>query len=246
MILAIIIGSVLSLASGALIFLTKKRRSHALTVALPFGAGALLAAAFFDVLPESFEHSDPEKMLVWALAGFLAFFLFERLAGWFHHHHTHDHYHPEERGNHQNQLVVAGDLMHNMIDGIAIGAAFLANPMTGIVATIAISAHEIPKELGTFGILLSRGWKDKKVLLANVATALGTLVAASAVYLVGTSTQLPESEILALAAGFFLYVAASDIIPEIHEQSKIKGTVQAVILLASLTVVAMIVQALGV
>ena len=234
LILAVVAGSAISLAGGAVIFLSNKRRKHAISLALPFGAGALLAAAFFDLLPESFELAKPRELLAWTLAGFTVFFLLERLSGWFHHHHEHG---TEERYKQQNRLVMAGDLLHNVIDGVAIGAAFLVNPTTGLITTVAVSAHEIPKELGTFGILLSRGWRDRKVILANIATAVGMLVAALAVFLLGSSFSLPEAEMLAVAAGFFIYVAASDIIPEIHEQPRRLGSVQALVLLAGIVFV---------
>ncbi len=234
MIAVILVGSLISLGGGALIFLSKRNRSRAITIALPFGAGALLAAAFFDLLPESFELGDPRALLLWTLVGFICFFLLERLSGWFHHHHEHNEHTRREQ---QNRLVMAGDLLHNIIDGAAIGAAFLVNPVSGVVTTIAVSAHEIPKELGTFGILLSRGWKDRKVLLANVMTAVGTLLAALVVVWLSSSVKLPEAELLALTSGFFIYVAASDIIPEIHEQPRRIGTIQAGVLLAGLAFV---------
>ncbi len=241
LVLAIVAGSAISLAGGAIIFLSKRSRARAIALALPFGAGALLAAAFFDLLPESFELADPRSLLVWALAGFILFFLLERLSSWFHHHHAHD-----DSKEQKNRLVMTGDLAHNVIDGMAIGAAFLVNPMSGLITTIAVSAHEIPKELGTFGILLSRGWKDRKVILANIATAVGTLVAASVVFWIGSSIELPEAQLLALTSGFFIYVAASDIIPEIHEQPRRMGTIQAGVLLAGLAFVGTVSTLLGV
>ncbi len=243
MVIAIIVGSSISLIGGATIFLAKKRRSRAVQVALPLGAGALLAAAFFDLLPESFEHGAPRALLLWALVGFTAFFLFERLATWFHHHHEHS---LGKRNESQNRMVVVGDLLHNMIDGVAIGTAFIANPLTGLVTTLAVSAHEIPKELGTFGILLSRGWRDRKVLFANIVTAVGTLVVALLTYAVGQAVVLPVGALLALTAGMFIYVAASDIIPDIHEQPRHVGTWQAAILVVSMGVVGLIITLLGV
>lgn len=243
MIFVILLGSTISLVGGAAIFLSKKRRTRAINLALPFGAGALLAAAFFDLLPESFELADPHTLLLWALAGFTAFFVLERTAGWFHKHHTHSHKAENER---KNNMVMIGDLLHNTIDGIAIGAAFLANPITGIITTLAVSAHEIPKEIGTFGMLLARGWHDKKVLLANAATAVGTLVAASAVYLVGSQAQLPVAQLLAVTAGMFIYIAASDIIPDIHEQPRRLGTIQAIVLVGGILLVGAIITLLGV
>ena len=243
MVMAIVAGSAISLLGGATIFLTKKKRMHAITIALPFGAGALLAAAFFDLLPEAFDLGDAQVLLGWALVGFLAFFLMERSATWFHHHHEHM---MGVKNSSQGIMVMIGDLLHNMIDGVAIGAAFLVNPASGFITTLAVSAHEIPKELGTFGILLSRGWKDKKVMLANIATAVGTLVAASVTFLLGSTVHMPVAELLALTSGFFIYVAASDIIPDIHEQPRKVGTVQAAILVVGVLFVGLAVHLLGV
>ncbi len=243
LILAIVIGSSISLLGGSLIFTTKKRRARAILLAMPFGAGALLAAAFLDLLPEAFELGDPRELLLWTLGGFLFFFVLERSASWFHHHHDHD---DEGKNAQQRRLIVLGDLMHNAIDGMAIGAAFLVNPVTGFITTLAVSAHEIPKELGTFALLLSRGWKDKTVLLANLATAIATIIAAVTVFMLGSDEQLPVGPMLALTAGFFIYVAASDIIPDIHEQPRRVGTVQAATLIAGIVFVGTIITVLGV
>lgn len=243
MIVAIVVGSAISLTGGSAIFLSKKRRMSAINFTLPLGAGALLAAAFFDLLPEAFEQADPRGLLVWVLVGFIIFFILERTASWFHHHHAHE---ADAHNQQQNILVMIGDLIHNMIDGVAIGAAFLANPVVGLITTLAVSAHEIPKELGTFGILLSRGWRDKTVILSNIATAIGTIIMASIVFVVGSTVHLPVAELLALTSGFFIYVAASDIIPDIHEQPRKLGTIQALILVVSVVVVGAIVTLLGV
>ena len=245
MILAILAGSAISLIGGALILLTKSNRTRAVHLALPFGAGALLAAAFFDLLPESFDLGPARTMLLWALVGFAAFFVMERLASWFHHHHDHDTDMAHSK-KHQGNMVMIGDLLHNMIDGIAIGAAFLVNPATGFVTTLAVSAHEIPKELGTFGILLSRGWRDKKVLLANILTAVGTLVAAVFTFMANDIFPIAEAELLAMTAGVFIYIAASDIIPDIHEQPRRLGTMQAGVLLLGIIIVGAVILLLGV
>lgn len=243
MILATLAGSVVSLVGGLLLLRAKKRRQAAILLTLPFGAGALLAAAFFDLLPEAFELGDPGELLLWTLAGFIFFFLLERSASWFHHHHDHD-------GSHQNaqqrRLIVVGDIMHNALDGLAIGAAFLVSIPTGIITAVAVSAHEIPKELGTFALLLSRGWKDKTVIIANLLTAIATVATALLVYSLGSDAHLPVAPLLALTAGFFIYVAASDIIPEIHEQPHRTGMIQAVMLLAGIAVVGTVVTLLGV
>lgn len=243
MILATLAGSALSLIGGVLLLRAKKRRETAILLTLPFGAGALLAAAFFDLLPEAFERGDPRELLLWALAGFTLFFVLERSASWFHHHHEHDGSHQDTQ---QRRLIVIGDIMHNAIDGLAIGAAFLVSVPTGVITALAVSAHEIPKELGTFALLLSRGWKDKTVIIANLLTALATIVTTLLVFSLGNDAHLPVAPLLALTAGFFIYVAASDIIPEIHEQPHRTGTIQAAMLVGGIVIVGTVVTLLGV
>ena len=243
MILAIIIGSVISLTGGALLLRFKKRREAALLLTMPFGAGALLAAAFFDLLPESFDLSDSRAMLLYCLGGFIFFFVLERCASWFHHHHEHDGHAQNAR---QRWLIVLGDMTHNAIDGVAIGAAFLVSIPTGVITTLAVSAHEIPKELGTFALLLQRGWKDKTVVIANVATAFATIATASVVFLIGTDIDEFVAPLLAITAGFFIYVAASDIIPDIHEQPQKVGTIQAAMLVVGVILVGLVTTLLGV
>jgi zinc and cadmium transporter len=244
LIITILLGSALSFIGGLLLLRAKRHRELAILLTLPFGAGALLAAAFFDLLPEAFDIGDPRELLLWALGGFTLFFILERCASWFHHHHEH------ESKLHQNvqqrRLIIIGDIMHNAIDGVAIGAAFLVSIPTGIITALAVSAHEIPKELGTFALLLSRGWKNKTVLLANLATALATIVTAMIVFFLGSDAHIPIAPLLALTAGFFIYVAASDIIPDIHEQPRRMGTIQAAMLVGGIAIVGSVITLLGV
>lgn len=246
LIIAIVAGSALSLTGGLLMLRAKKHRKLAILLTLPFGAGALLAAAFFDLLPEAFKLGNPRELLLWTLAGFTLFFVLERSSSWFHHHHEHEHTEGVTQNAQQRRLIVAGDIMHNAIDGFTIGAAFLVSIPTGIITTLAVSAHEIPKELGTFALLLSRGWKDKTVIIANLATALATIVTATVVFFLGSSNQLPVGPLLAITAGFFLYVAASDIIPDIHEQSHKTGTIQEIMLVLGIVIVGAVITLLGV
>ncbi len=243
MILAIIIGSSISLIGGALLFRFKTYRTKAILLTMPFGAGALLAAAFFDLLPETFNLIDWHTGLLFCLIGFLVFFLLERFAGWFHHHHEHQ---AGRQNAQQRTLIVIGDLFHNMIDGVAIAAAFIVSIPTGIITVLAVSAHEIPKELGTFAILMDRGWKNKTVLLANLATAVGTLLTATVVYVIGRDIGEFIGPALALTSGFFIYVAASDIIPDIHEQPRNIGMAQAGMLVLGVIVVGVVISLLGV
>lgn len=242
MIVAIVIGSLVSLVGGVVLLQLKKHRQAAILLTMPFGAGALLAAAFFDLLPESFEQADSRIMLLYCLIGFTLFFVFERSASWFHHHHEHD---TNSKNARQRWLIILGDMTHNAIDGVAIGVAFLVSIPTGIITTLAVSAHEIPKELGTFALLLAKGWKDRTVVLANLATAVATVLSAVLVYTLARDSHEFVPPLLALTAGFFIYVAASDIIPDIHEQPQRIGTIQAATLVAGVVIVGAVVTLLG-
>lgn len=234
------IGSVLSLIGGVLLVGAKRLRDKVMLAALPFGAGALLAAAFFDLLPESIEEGTAETACLFVLVGFLAFFLFERSAGWFHRHHEHG------RDATHRSMIIAGDTVHNAIDGIAIGAAFLVDIPTGIVTTIAVAAHEIPQEIGDFGLLLAKGMAARKVILVNLLSAAATLVTAAGTYLLGSAEIIPIAPLLAITAGFFIYIAAADIIPDIHEQPQRRANLQALMLLIGIILVGGVILLFGV
>lgn len=211
-------GSVLSLVGGLYLLYGKWATMKLQRIAVPFAAGALLAAAFLDVLPEALHGGETERILLVTLIGFLFFLVLERSLSWFHHHHQEPSGHRHTERN--VWLIVIGDTLHNFLDGLAIGAAFLVNPVTGIVTAVAIAAHEIPQELGDFGLMLSKGMKKKKVLLVNFVSALATVVAASLVFGLGDNLPVPETYLLAITAGFFIYIAASDIVPTIHAEPK--------------------------
>lgn len=238
-----VIGSVVSLIGGFVLVGSAKLRQRAIDYGLPFGAGALLAAAFLGVLPEAVEGSDIHQALAYALGGFLGFFLLERLLGWFHRHghHEHEQAAAAHRSKTQQTLVIVGDTLHNAIDGVAIGAAFLVNPAAGIGTAIAVTAHELPQEIGDFGILLGRGMRPRNVVLVNLLSALATVVTAMTTYLLGTAADINPAPLLAIAAGFFIYIAASDIIPEIHERPRRQANQQAAILFIGVAVIALVV-----
>lgn len=210
-----LLGGVVSLLGG-IILIRKRSTAQALAkYATPFAAGALLAAVFLDLLHEGIEIAEPYNVLLAALIGVVIFFFAERFLHWFHHHHVH----ADSKTDPSASLVIVGDTMHNILDGVAIAASFLISVPTGIVTTIAVAAHEIPQEIGDFGLLLNKGLSRKKVLLVNILSALATTVAAVVTYLLGDSEVLPIGVLLGLSAGFLLYIAMSDIIPDIHESA---------------------------
>ncbi|PLS81739.1 ZIP zinc transporter [Candidatus Saccharibacteria bacterium] len=231
--LVALIGSLLSLVGALFLLLGGKRAEVMQRLAVPFAAGALLAAAFVDLLPEALEQGEADQVSIWMLFGILLFFVLERGLRWFHHHHAH-----ENEENSSKSLIVIGDTIHNFIDGLAIGAAFLVNPATGIIATIAVATHEIPQEIGDFALLLSKGMKRRTALIINILSGLATVVAAVAVYLIGGAIELPLAAMLAITAGFFVYIAVSDIIPTIHAETNAKAAnIQTLILLSAVLIV---------
>lgn len=240
-----LVGSVVSLIGGIVLLYKKSIREAAIRLGLPFGAGALLAAAFLGILPEAVEGSDIHQTAAFALGGFLIFFVLERLLGWFHHHENHHHekVHGGRNSKTHQWLVIIGDTLHNAIDGVAIGAAFLVNPAAGVGTTLAVAAHEIPQEIGDFSILLGKGMKPRNVIIVNLLSALATVVTALITFALGDAHGINPASLLALAAGFFIYVAASDIIPDIHEKPRQEGNVQALMLLVGVIVLAVTISA---
>lgn len=209
-----LVGGVFSLIGGVLMLSRKKMADRLAKYATPFAAGALLAAVFLDLLKDGLEESSADTVLLSTMVGVIAFFLAERFLHWFHHHHQHEGSDPTV------SLIIVGDTVHNVLDGVAIAAAFLVSVPTGIVTTIAVAAHEIPQEIGDFGLLLAKGMSRIKVLLVNVVSALATVVAAMVIFGLGSEHQLPLGVLIGLSAGFLLYIATSDIIPEIHEHAR--------------------------
>lgn len=231
-----LIGSVVSLVGGIYLLFGGKGAKRLQKASIPFAAGALLAASFFDLLPDALKSGQTLVVLGWTLAGFLFFFVTERGLRWFHHHHEHEG--AEDQSN--RSLIVFGDTLHNFLDGLAIGAAFLVNPVTGMITTLAVAAHEIPQEIGDFGLLLSKGMSRIKVFAVNFFSALATLVGAVLVFGFGDALNLPVNVFLAVTAGFFIYIAAADIIPSIHQNENHKtANKESIVLILSTVLMAL-------
>lgn len=213
------IGSVISL-SGGILLLTKKdlanRISHLLS---SFAAGTLLGTVFFDLLPESIEEANGNtaQVFLWALGGILFFFILERIIHWFHHHEYNE---AEIKGKPVIPLIMIGDTIHNFIDGIAIAATFMINIPLGIITSFAVGAHEIPQEIGDFGVMIKKGLSGRKTLLFNIVSAFASFVGAILTFYIGDRISGLSAIFLSITSGFFLYVALSDLIPEIHHENK--------------------------
>jgi len=208
-----LIGSVLSLI-GSLFLLTRKTIDESFAKNLiAFAAGALLSVAFLDLLPEAVEESGGANAFTWVLGGFVIFFFAEKFIRLFHHHHGHG-----EKPT--TYLVIVGDGIHNFIDGIIIAIAFITSIPLGITTALAVAAHEVPQEIADMGILLANGVTKRKALLLNFLSALTALIGALIALAFSAFILKYLFIFLAIAAGHFIYIAAADLIPELHESTE--------------------------
>ena len=205
------IGSVASLAGSFFLLLRREMTEWFANTLLNFAAGVLLAVAFLDLLPEAVEEAGEADIFIPALGGFVAFFFAERFIHFFHHHHEHD-------GRPSTVFILVGDGIHNFIDGVAITAAFLTDTSLGIGTSLAVAAHEIPQEIADMGVLLANGLSRWKAVFLNFLSALAAIAGASIAYLFAGFVEENIHIFLSMAAGFFIYISASDLIPVLHER----------------------------
>ena len=227
------LGSVAGLIGGV-VFLIKKDWAKRLSVfAVPFAAGVLLSVSILHLIPEA-SHVIGEKAYLIVLLSLVGSFLFEEYFAHLHHH--------EGRVRTSFKaaipLVIFGDTIHNFIDGVAIASAYLISPSFGLVVALATFLHETPHEIGDFGILLAAGWKRSKVFVANLFSALATFPGALSVYYFMSDAHDKIGVLLAVSAGVFLYLGASDFLPEVSEEKQ-KDLARKKVLFVILGVIAM-------
>ena len=199
----------LAWAGLAVLALRSESLDRILSTLVAFAAGSLLGGSFLHLMPETLVRTGPVlEPFLWLLTGFLAFFLLEQFLHW-----RHDHGMRTFRHEPVTYLILVADGMHNFLGGLAIGGSFLVSPRVGFVTWLAAAAHEIPQELGDFAILLRGGWEARRALIFNFASALTVVPGGLLAYVAGR--WLDVTFLLPLAAGNFLYIAASDLIPEI-------------------------------
>jgi zinc and cadmium transporter len=233
--------SLISLAGVALLSLKKETMNTIVFVVLSFATGSLFAAAFFDLFPEAIAGLDADTVFATALGGIIVFFILERLIHWHHEHHDH-----KKHEKPVAYLVLVGDGIHNFFDGVAISASFLTSFEIGITTTFAIIAHEIPQELSDFTLLTYAGFSERKALLANFLSALLALAGAVGFFYLSESIENVEFYGLAFTAGAFLYIAGTDLLPEMHKQEeKSKSVIQLLAMISGVLVIWFLVNSLG-
>lgn len=191
-----------------------------LLILVAFAAGSLMGGAFLHLLPEGIAKAGPQpEMFLWLLCGFSIFFLIERFLQWHHCHVV-----PSEHKKPVTYMILLADGLHNFIGGLSIAGSFIVSVEVGMITWLACAAHEIPQELGDFGILIYGGWEKKKALLFNFISALTIVLGGVMAYLV--SFRFDTTFLLPFAAGNFIYIAASDLIPEIKsDESLLKSLI---------------------
>ncbi|MDO9047990.1 MAG: ZIP family metal transporter [Methylobacter sp.] len=240
------VGGVLSvMAAAVFLLLPDHRRAAVLPHGISFAIGALLAVAFWGLIPEAFAEVKPEQFQSLSgtiLAGVLGFFVLEKLLIWRHCHSgnceahgdedDHGHSHSHGTAKSAGALIILGDGIHNFVDGVLIAAAFLTDVQLGMVTSLAVAAHEIPQEVGDFAILLHSGYSKSKALFYNMLASLTTVLGGVLAYfgLEDLHDSLPY--FLALAASSFIYIAVADLIPSLHKKTDMKTSLQQIALIA--------------
>lgn len=226
-------GGLLSAGAAALaLFL----RASWIGPLVSFAIGALLGAAFLEVIPHAFESGDPHTVAMSILVGILVFFLLEKLLLWRHSHDEHEVAHMAGAAGHDHgrsgTLIVVGDTIHNFLDGILIAAAFLQSTQLGVITAIAIVAHEIPQEVGDFVILLNSGYSKAKAFAMNMLSSCATVVGGVLGYHALQVLEGWTPVLLGIVAASMIYVAVADLIPGLHRRPELRATLSQSMLIA--------------
>jgi len=226
-VVASLAGGLLSAGAAAFALFLRAAWIQAL---VSYAIGALLGAAFLEVIPHAFENGNPQTVATSILVGILGFFLLEKLFLWRHSHDAHveegeaAHAAGHDHGR-SGALIVVGDTIHNFLDGILIAAAFLQSTQLGIIAALAIVAHEIPQEVGDFVILLHSGYSRAKAFAMNMLSSCATVVGGVLGYYALQVLQGWTPALLGIVAASMIYVAVADLIPGLHRRPELRATV---------------------
>lgn len=212
--------SALALVGAVTVFMSASTLDRIVLPMVGLAAGSLLGGAFFHMLPESVDAlGNGIGAYLAVVVGFIVFFVLEQFLHW---HHCHRAEHSEHRP--LGHLVLLADGLHNLIGGLAVGGAFVVDIRVGIVTWLVAAAHEVPQELGDFGVLVHSGWQRRSALAWNLASALTFLVGAVAAYALAERVEV--AYLLPFAAGNFLYIGAADLLPEITSETRTRDKLE--------------------
>ncbi len=210
---SVIVISLISFAGALTLAVKTERLKNSLLYLVSFAAGALLGDVFLHIMPEMSERGFGAVQGGYILGGIFIFFALERIVWWHHSHSEHS-----EEIHSEVYLTQVGDTLHNFIDGVIIATAYVVSIPVGLATTMAVIFHEIPQEIGNFAVLIHGGWTTKKALLYNFFSALAAVVGAVVILVFVPNTTETPDWLIALAASSFIYVALSDLVPEIHKE----------------------------
>lgn len=216
---ATILISLASLIGIITLSINEKKLSRILLFLVALSAGALMGGAFLHLLPEAAEKVESGMLFAIVLASFVLFFFVEKVIHW---HHCHDGKCETHTFGYMN---LVGDSIHNFIDGLVIAGTFLVDVKLGMAASLAVALHEIPQEIGDFGVLLYAGFEKKKALLLNLLAASIAILGGIAGYFLSFYIEAFTMYLLPFAAGGFIYIGASDLMPEIRKEENLKKSV---------------------
>ena len=218
------------LAASTFLLLGDSLRARLVPWAISYAVGTLLGVALLALLPTALESIPARHALGTLLAGVLTFFLLEKLVLW---RHCHDGHECEVHTTSAASLVIVGDAFHTFVDGAIIAAAVLTSIPLGITTALAVAAHEIPQEVGDVAILLRAGYSRSRALLLNILSGLGGILGAGGMLLASQSLPYALPYVLAFAGGSFLYVAMSDLIPDLHRGNADGGAIRQLLLIGA-------------
>jgi zinc and cadmium transporter len=208
--------SALALVGGVTMLLSEDAQRRLVRPLVAFAAGSLLGGALLHMIPEAARRDGGGiGPYLWVLGGFSAFLALEQFLHWHHCHRA-----SADCRQPLTYLILTGDGLHNLLGGLAVGAAFLADVRLGITTWLAAAAHELPQELGDFGILVHGGWSRRQALLFNFLSALAFLVGGLVAY--AAAQRFDTISLLAFAAGNFIYIGASDLVPEVNKHREMR------------------------
>lgn len=211
-----ILMSLIALAGSLTLILTESTLNRIILPLVAFAAGSLIGGAFFHMIPAGIiSYGNTTGFYLWIVLGFTLFFMLEQLLHWHHCHRA-----EADCKKPLTYLILIGDGLHNFIGGLAIAGVFLVDIRLGVMSWLAAAAHEIPQELGDFGVLIHGGWKKRNALLFNLLSALSFLVGGLITYTV--SFDFDVSFLVPFAAGNFIYIGASDLVPEFRGHEDLK------------------------
>lgn len=232
--LASVIVSAAALFGSAAILVLGDRAERAAVWGLAFAIGTLLGAAALHLLPEALEAHPADEVMMLFLAGIVVFIVFERAIRWRHSHLRDDSHHQDVTA----EILLWGDAFHNLLDGLILGVTFNVSLELGLMATVAVFAHEVPQEIGDFAVLLASGMARRRALILNYLSALTVVPGAIVAALWSSSVHAAVGWLLPVAAGGFVYIALADLVPSLHHRrGRWAGVIQILLIVSGVAVI---------